>query len=53
MIDTIGYCGYSSLRGKKSLSFFANQPIIGPNNTRYASQRCAPSGLLFCGVVNA
>lgn len=40
MIDTIGYCGYSSLRGKargkKSLSFFANQPIIRPNNTPQA-----------------
>lgn len=27
--------------------------IIASNNTRHASPRCAPGGLLFCGVGNA
>ncbi|WMJ08133.1 hypothetical protein [Nitrosomonas sp. sh817] len=58
MIDTIGYCDYSSLGGKRSLSFFANQPIIRPNNTPQAYPELTLSdaqteGLLISGAGNA
>ena len=58
MIDTIGYCGYSSLEGKKSLNFFINQPIIRPNNTPQAYPELTlgdaqTEGLLISGVGNA
>jgi hypothetical protein len=58
MINTIGYCGYSSLGGKKSLSFFVNQPTIRPNNTPQAYPELTlgdaqTEGLLISGVGNA
>lgn len=51
------YTGRISTRSRLSIGWgIANgvvSGIIRTNNTRHASQRCAPDGLLFCGVVKA